>query len=131
MQYSEKELARQVLAAVLTRLEGGSLTQALPGPTGSADKVDTPVIMLLLGQIDGPATNTARAADSACAESAARVETGMPSTPDNLNKVMESHPGLERFSTLEASSLNLAPHSCFMEPNRLCIHSGACEMRGF
>jgi hypothetical protein len=131
MQHNEQELARQVLAALLSRLDGGSLTQASPGSSVSLDKVDTPVIMLLLGQINGPASNTEHAASSASAESSARVETRMPPTPGNLNKAVESHPGLERFSTLEASSLTLAPHSCFMEPNRLCIHSGACEMRGF
>ena len=42
-----------------------------------------------------------------------------------------SHPGLERFVTLKTESNSPAPRPCFMEPDRECVHSGACEMRGF
>ena len=41
-----------------------------------------------------------------------------------------SHPGLERF-TIERSIHTSAPKTCFMEPDRPCVNSGACEMRGF
>jgi len=41
-----------------------------------------------------------------------------------------SHPGLERF-TIERSIQTSAPKTCFMEPDRPCVNSGACEMRGF
>lgn len=42
-----------------------------------------------------------------------------------------SHPGLQRFLSLETESSSPAPRPCFMEPERECVHSGACEMRGF
>jgi hypothetical protein len=42
----------------------------------------------------------------------------------------EAHPGLERFPLSETGP---APPSkpCFMEPDRICVNSGACEMRGY
>ena len=42
-----------------------------------------------------------------------------------------SHPGLQRFPNLETESPAPAFKSCFMEPDRECVHSGACEMRGY
>jgi len=41
-----------------------------------------------------------------------------------------SHPGLERFR-IESDPQTSAPKTCFMEPDRLCVNSGACEMRGY
>jgi len=42
-----------------------------------------------------------------------------------------SHPGLQRFANLETESPAPAFKACFMEPDRECVHSGACEMRGY
>src|SRR6266498_2063440 len=42
-----------------------------------------------------------------------------------------SHPELERFTIIEAPPTTGAPKTCFMEPGRACVNSGACEMRGF
>lgn len=42
-----------------------------------------------------------------------------------------SHPGLQRFQTLENDTSSSVPRPCFMEPDRECVHSGACEMRGY
>jgi hypothetical protein len=44
---------------------------------------------------------------------------------------ISSHPGLQRFPNLETESPAPAFKSCFMEPDRECVHSGACEMRGY
>jgi hypothetical protein len=46
------------------------------------------------------------------------------------NEKKHSHPGLERF-TIEADSRPSVPKTCFIEPGRACVNSGACEMRGF
>jgi hypothetical protein len=46
------------------------------------------------------------------------------------NEKKVSHPGLERF-TIDPDTQTSAPKSCFMEPDRLCVNSGACEMRGY
>jgi hypothetical protein len=42
-----------------------------------------------------------------------------------------SHPGLQRFPALETELPAPAFKPCFMEPDRECVHSGACEMRGY
>jgi hypothetical protein len=42
-----------------------------------------------------------------------------------------AHPGLEKFSITEARHMDSAPRTCFMEPGRVCVNSGACEMRGY
>jgi hypothetical protein len=46
------------------------------------------------------------------------------------NEKKVSHPGLERF-TIGTDTQTSAPKSCFMEPDRPCVNSGACEMRGY
>jgi hypothetical protein len=51
--------------------------------------------------------------------------------PSNHSERKVSHPGLERFTMVEAGSNSTVPRACFMEPNRVCVNSGACEMRGF
>lgn len=114
-----------MLAAVLARLEGGAPSQGPQGVAAIPVKVDTPVIMVLLGQENNPAGDTEHAALDA------RPEAEKSPAPPDPNEVVGTHPGLERFSTLEANKSALAPQSCFMEPNRVCVHSGACEMRGF
>jgi len=44
-----------------------------------------------------------------------------------------SHPGLEKFPQPQSDSEPnaRAPKTCFMEPDRPCVNSGACEMRGY
>ena len=41
----------------------------------------------------------------------------------------ERHPGLERFQLAEPRAAGV-PKYCFMEPDRVCVNSGACEMLG-
>jgi hypothetical protein len=41
-----------------------------------------------------------------------------------------SHPGLERFPLAETPQPSV-PRTCFIEPGRTCVNSGACEMRGY
>ena len=41
------------------------------------------------------------------------------------------HPGLEKFVVSGKCSSDSAPKTCFIEPDRVCVNSGACEMRGF
>jgi len=42
-----------------------------------------------------------------------------------------AHPGLERFPLNQGLATSGARKPCFMEPDRVCVNSGACEMRGF
>jgi hypothetical protein len=55
---------------------------------------------------------------------------GLPGCGCDPTEKKHSHPGLERF-TIEADSHPSVPKTCFMEPGRACVNSGACEMRGF
>lgn len=41
------------------------------------------------------------------------------------------HPGHERFTMIERSSTPADRKPCYMEPDRPCVNSGACEMRGY
>lgn len=43
----------------------------------------------------------------------------------------DAHPGHDRFPLSEPSASTGARKPCFMEPDRVCVNSGACEMRGF
>lgn len=42
-----------------------------------------------------------------------------------------SHPGLERFTIIASSPVSSGQKPCYMEPDRPCVKSGACEMRGY
>ena len=42
-----------------------------------------------------------------------------------------SHPGLERFTIIASSPTSSTAKPCYMEPDRPCVNSGACEMRGY
>jgi hypothetical protein len=42
-----------------------------------------------------------------------------------------SHPALERFTAIDVARRSNAAKACFIEPDRVCVNSGACEMRGF
>lgn len=42
-----------------------------------------------------------------------------------------SHPGLERFTIIESEQSAPGQKACYMEPDRPCVKSGACEMRGY
>jgi hypothetical protein len=46
-------------------------------------------------------------------------------------KTLPSHPGLERFTMIENSPVSSGQKPCYMEPDRPCVKSGACEMRGY
>jgi hypothetical protein len=61
---------------------------------------------------------------------AERVAGNVAAKPNARSQDVEAHPGLERFPL---SGLGPAAPSkpCFMEPGRLCVNSGACEMRGY
>ena len=41
------------------------------------------------------------------------------------------HPGLERFTIIESSEVPSGKKPCYLEPDRPCVKSGACEMRGY
>ena len=130
MQESNDEIARRVLAAVLERLgasssqqNGASALNQAPGTSAGE-----PVVVIVLGQANS--------------DSAACKETRRPLNEAPLARAangsqsgfrIASHPGLEKFPQPQSDSEPnaRAPKTCFMEPDRPCVNSGACEMRGY
>jgi hypothetical protein len=138
MQDSTEEIARRILDTVLRQLEGGAgrrlaaHADTQPAGTGGGSN---PLIVIMLG--DSP---TARAGSDAANKpgDASPIEvkqTGCGcqnnSPAGQGNSLQSTHPGLERFDLPEEKTLSSAPRRCFMEPDRACVESGACEMRGF
>ena len=114
MSESDNEVARRVLASVLDRLQaGGSLPSnqgaAFDQSSSNADQV----VVVVLGQGSKNEAPLARVTNGSHPARAA------------------SHPGLEKFELQEPGSNSSAPKTCFMEPDRPCVHSGACETRGY
>jgi hypothetical protein len=123
---------------VLRQLEGGaaqpSAAQAV-NPAVNNGVNGSPIIVILLGdpqatQAGSNATNSrvaalpivVKQADCGCQNN---------SHATGGNSLQSSHPGLERFDLPENNSVANAPRRCFMEPDRVCVGSGACEMRGY
>lgn len=102
MEQSDQELLRQALISIVKRIDtGGSSTEP-------------PIVLVVLGS-----TNEATIAATA--------------KPDCGNQISHPsggrHPGFERFPFAEPRAVDV-PKYCFMEPDRVCVNSGACEMLG-
>ena len=71
-------------------------------------------------------------ADRASELSSAPAENTFASRPSSSRPGTDApHPGHERFTIIEARSPLAGQKTCYMEPSRPCVNSGACEMRGF
>jgi hypothetical protein len=130
MKDENQEIIRRILANVLSRLERGDSYQTAQS-YGMAERAangeSNPVILIVLNNSE---TSDARApfnAMSATGETGKRME--VVSLANSATQA--AHPGLERFVTVENKTCDVAPKMCFMEPDRACVHSGACEMRGY
>lgn len=124
MQPTDQELARRLLSAVLDRLEGQRPTapQASAQEVSSSRNGDPGIVLIVVGQSGdqyGIAENKPIPSET--------IEMKSP----NRNNGAESHPGLEKFPLSEIVSKGAASKTCFMEPDRVCVNSGACEMRGY
>ncbi|MGA9767622.1 MAG: hypothetical protein WBV94_01170 [Blastocatellia bacterium] len=120
MQDSNQEIVRRVLSNVLTHL---ARPETAPTSTQTSVSEGGPIILIVLGNSE-PAT-----------ENVAQVLTErhrQPEAPERDRiQTQATHPGHERFVSLEGKPDNNAPKTCFMEPDRVCVNSGACEMRGY
>jgi hypothetical protein len=123
MQDSDQEIIRRVLSNVVSRLEGGGA--ARPSGYGVEPRAGdaSPVVFIVLNNAELTRGSDDRDAEQVRAE--ARRQAG------GTIRLEPSHPGLERFASLEERSSSLAPKTCYMEPDRVCVNSGACEMRGY
>jgi len=125
----ELDTIRRLLQGAIQNLNEGALgadldsvpIAVLSGETES-EASGTPIIVVVttdpkLRQVPAAAGRTSEALNTIPAEC-------------GCNERKVSHPGLERF-TIKTDTQTAAPKSCFMEPSRPCVNSGACEMRGF
>ena len=138
MQDSTEEIARRILESVLRQLDGGarpSTAAQAVNPTAGNGASASPVIVIMLG--DPQATRAAsnptgdRQADLSLVVKQAGCGCQNNSHAAGGNSLQSSHPGLERFDLPENKTGPNAPRSCFLEPDRVCVDSGACEMRGY
>ncbi len=105
--------------SIVKRIESGDSIPAVmsdrPGQT--SETAGPPVIIVMLGQAGS--TNNEVCENHASHEARPGGKTGSDI----------SHPGFERFQISDARAAD-GPKPCFMEPERLCVNSGACEMLG-
>ncbi|MFY9611869.1 MAG: hypothetical protein WAU45_25055 [Blastocatellia bacterium] len=128
MQESNDEIARRVLASVLERLdasgsrrdEASALNKASRSSAGS-----DPVVVVVLGQVNSHSTI------SEDAERTLNEPLSLAAGGSQSSFADSSHPGLEKFELPKQSPNARAPKTCFMEPDRPCVNSGVCEMRGY
>ena len=125
-------MVRRLLKAALNNLDG-----ELPGNKESSDSTllsdnhaGAPVILLLVGGLNAQVEDASPEPVGA-ATGGQGIGKSSASSLDQTQGAQAPHPGLERFSLAATDSLPAAPKPCFMEPERTCVSSGACEMRGF
>jgi hypothetical protein len=119
MESSETEIARRALQTALERLNRQAADE---GHRGDTLPGGGPVIVIMLGQVSGPTELQGGNVDERVA--------GKPGTTPGGGNSTAAHPGLEKFVLNEGRDKDSAPKACFMEPERACVNSGACEMRG-
>lgn len=104
MSESAEELARRALRAALAKLESnGSVTNG----------ESSPLVVLVVGNPSDVENSTS------------------PGREHRLDAVPGSHPGLEKFPLGEVPAPSRGTKPCYMEPDKPCVASGACEMRGY
>ena len=124
----ELDKIRELLKGALQNLGDGAAGADLDsapiavvsGTTGLADASGTPIIVVVASDPDLRQT----------ASNSNEATQPLSGSECGCDERKVSHPGLERFR-MEGGSQTSAPKPCFMEPDRLCVNSGACEMRGF
>ena len=115
MRDSDQEIVRQVLSSILDRLNEAAGDQITNHNGGN----DNPVILVVMGQGNNNSGAQTREARDEKAKAVDRRE------------MRATHPVFERFPIAEEEIVSPAPKTCFMEPGRVCVNSGACEMRGY
>jgi hypothetical protein len=123
---------RDVELDTIRRLLQGALQNL-----GEGADLESAPIAILSGQSDSPAESATPIVVVVTSDPKLRPSPGRSNELLNTSAVecgcnerKVSHPGLERF-TIESDTQKSAPKPCFMEPDRPCVNSGACEMRGY
>jgi len=125
---STEQMTRRILESVLRQLESGAARAAITPAINPADHQSaggSPIIVIMLGEPHAtPAALPVVAQPSACG-----CQNNSPDT--GKNSLQSFHPGLERFDLRRDHAASNAPRRCDLEPDRDCVGSGACEMRGY
>ena len=138
MRRHERDAARRVLEAALKNLsdtlDGEASPESIalfgdPWPSSRNRGSEVPVVLIVTGDLNVDSQNTAVPQPASVDDTKERAPVNSCVSDPSERKL--SHPGLERFIMLAADSAPPAPRPCFMEPDRDCVNSGACEMRGF
>lgn len=136
MQKRQRDAVRQALETALKNLEEASFeTNINSGSVALIDErrlssespsSEAPIIIVIAGDLNSRSHNRSPANPGD-----PKASENVNACPSNHSERKVSHPGLERFTMVEAGSHSTVPRACFMEPTRVCVNSGACEMRGF
>jgi len=131
MNESNDEIVRRVLTSVLERLEasaGSTLLQSTASVVNEPERSSSgdPLVVLVLGGANQTARNPTELRRT---PNEAPLIQEVDGSRSNFGKTI--HPGLEKFELPKTNSNTPAPKTCFMEPDRPCVNSGACEMRGY
>jgi hypothetical protein len=139
MRKHERDTVRKVLEAALKNLspdasddEASSGSIALfgdPWPSSESHGSEVPVVLIVTGDLKPRSQNTTLAGPAGVDDT--KEPAAVNSCLSDHSERKLSHPGLERFIIPGVDSPPPAPKACFMEPSRVCVNSGACEMRGF
>lgn len=131
---ADQELVRRVLESVLRRLDERAAVAPSPSVLNATSVgPDNPVIFIVLGNLEH-AQNAERGAPLHTAAEAINVTSNEATPapgPTLAGSSQSAHPGLDKFPLAAAPANASVPKMCFMEPDRICVHSGACEMRGY
>jgi hypothetical protein len=154
MQDSDQDIVRRALSSVLDRLEGARAETEITGgasvnqssrdrqtrsPMSSDGGSGNSIIVILLGESNagggGIHNFSAQPGESRTEMREDRARRNQISYGRDVasehSGMQSGHPGLEKFPIAETETAPSAPKTCFMEPGRVCVNSGACEMRGY
>lgn len=125
MKSSDHDIARKVLVSVLDRLEGEKRNTSEPSTVEQpASPSNVFIIMLGNNESGNEAGELARTqSDTSYTQSAA-------ADVSNQKRAIEAHPSLQRFDLPLPDTCSPAPKMCFLEPDRVCVNSGACQTLG-
>ncbi len=144
MRESEKEIAQRALLSALECLQAITTSSDAPqsldyrsnsenvnSRARASTDLSNPVVVIMFGPFSLHNTGESGDCDCAAGERANSQEKLNSSKGKRPFATQALHPVLEKFPIAESDANAPSPKTCFIESDRLCIGSGACEMRGY
>ena len=135
MESGDRERVSRVLEAALASLNEEARGDERPSnstpvtairlPSNEAQLSGAPVVILIHTNSNGPNSDEREFIPDV---PATQVEN--PKSCACSHNPSQVHPALERFPLSESDSRDTSK-MCFIEPDRVCVGSGACETRGY